>query len=172
MGMLRGMILSSIAHCTTANCPSEKALDHATLSVSQAHLKQERFLSVIAQQLPIIKADIRLPGLYRLARPTQRFTTKARKGSEPFKAVMRDEQLTFDSNANGSKLAHEQANVARADYHRELPSLSDQAKEPQAAVPSSSQPSSARARNAHTDASKGVPVFVMLPLDTVSFSKT
>ena len=167
---------SLVIFCTLhhSNCPSEKPSDHKSLLVSQVPPKQKRFLSVIAQQLPVSKPDARLPGLERLARPTQRFTTRAKKGSEPFKAVMRDEQITFDSKANGTKLynAHEQANVARADYHRELPSLSDQAKERHAAVPSSSQPSSGRARNTQTDASKGVPVFVMLPLDTVSFSKT
>lgn len=142
--------------------------------MSQASPRREHYLVGFVQQLAPTKAAVRLPGLNRLARPTQRFTIRARKGSQPFKAVMRDEQLTLTSKANGNGpyKAHEQANAARAAYHRELPSVSEQAKERQAAVPSSSQPSTTRARSTHVDASKGVPVFVMLPLDTVSSSKT
>ncbi len=141
--------------------------------LSQAPPNKERSLVGTPQQLALVKANIKLPGLDSLARPTQRFTIRARKGSEPFKAVMRDDQITLNSKANGNRpySAHEQANAARADYQRELPSLSDQAKDRQAAVPSSSQPGSARARSTHADASKGVPVFVMLPLDTVSSLK-
>ncbi len=157
--------------CIIVDRPSEKA--HGLLVLSQAPPNQERSLVQISQQLALVKADSKFRGLDRLGRPTQRFTTRARKGSEPFKAVMRDEYLILDSKANGNKPynAHEQANAARADYQRELPSLSDQAKDRHTAVPSGSQPSSARARSTHADASKGVPVFVMLPLDTVSSLK-
>ena len=146
---------------------------HIASFLSQAPPNKERSLVGTPQQLALVKANIKLPGLDSLARPTQRFTIRARKGSEPFKAVMRDDQITLNSKANGNRpySAHEQANAARADYQRELPSLSDQAKDRQAAVPSSSQPGSARARSTHADASKGVPVFVMLPLDTVSSLK-
>ena len=142
--------------------------------MSQASPRRERYLVAFGQQLLHIKADIRLLGLDRLARPTQRETIRARKGSQPCKSVMRDEQASLHSKANGNEpyKPHIQASAARADYLRELPSLSEEAKERQVAEPSSSQPSSARARVTHADASKGVPVFVMLPLDTVSSSKT
>ena len=167
----RGIILSSLARCITANC-SVRWRPIMDLCLSQAPSEPARFFAGITKQLVSIKGDTRLPGLDRLTRSTQRFTTRARRGPEPSKAIMKDEQLTFSPKANGSKLnnAHEQANAASS-FHKELPSLSDQAKERQAAVPSSSQPSSARGRTTHADASRGVPVFVMLPLDTVSFSQ-
>ena len=75
----------------------------------------------------------------------------------------------MDSKTNGGNGygADGPGNNASTGLLRELPSLSEQTKERQA-VPSTSQPSSARRRAPTLDPSKGVPVYVMLPLDTVS----
>lgn len=141
-----------------------------TLLRLQAPPKHQRVLIGFFKHSSSIKADIRLSGLDRLAGSTQRFSTRAREGSKPKKAVMRDEQSTLSLKANGNSLhsSLEPPNVSGTDLHIELPSLSDQVKERQAALPSISQPSSNRSKSAHGDAPKGVPVFVMLPLDTVS----
>lgn len=71
------------------------------------------------------------------------------------------------TNGNNGYGADEPGNDASTSVLRELPLLSEQTKERQA-VPSTSQPSSVRRRAPTLDPSKGVPVYVMLPLDTVS----
>lgn len=115
-------------------------------------------------------ADSRVAGFDRLAKATQRFTTRVREGSQPHRAVMRDEAAALDANTNGSDSCstREHGKVTSADLQRELPSVSDQARQRQSAVASTSQPSSTRQGRTNADPSKGVPVFVMLPLDTVS----
>ncbi len=120
--------------------------------MSQVSSKQER-------------VDIRLPGLDRLARA---LTDRVRQGSQPYKAVMREKHpVDAKTNENNGYNTDECGNNASSGLVREPPSLSEECKERQA-VPSTCKPSSVRRRAPTSDPSKGVPVYVMLPLDTVS----
>ena len=122
------------------------------------------------KQSASIKVDNRPVSPDRLARAPYRSGLRARESTQPLGAVM-GHDCTFKARTAGgdSCSGHDQGSFSSADLQRELPSV-EEALERQAAVASTSQPSIGKQNTTQSDPSKGVRVYVMLPLDTVGSS--
>lgn len=122
------------------------------------------------QQSASTKVDYRPVRPDRLARAPYRSGPRARESTQPLGAVM-GHDCTFKARPIGGESCsgQDQGSFSSADLQRELPSVGE-ALDRQAPVASTSQPSIGKQNNTQSDPSKGVRVYVMLPLDTVSSS--
>ncbi|CAK0774322.1 hypothetical protein CVIRNUC_004157 [Coccomyxa viridis] len=120
------------------------------------------------QQSASTKVDYRPVRPDRLARAPYRSGPRARERTQPLGAVM-GHDCTFKARPIGGESCsgQDQGSFSSADLQRELPSVGE-ALDRQAPVASTSQPSIGKQNNTQSDPSKGVRVYVMLPLDTVS----